>query len=134
MKHCYAFLDKLEDSSYRKCRIWTKTILILIVYVFVFYYNFLVNDVALLANYNLLQSIQVTTNSSTYTIVTTNYYSFETTFGSTNQTINDVLNMGCLIDNYQGGPAYSTTAYNASPIWAAFIFCGLLTLSKFTTR
>jgi hypothetical protein len=104
-------------------------VLVLIIYIFVFYYNFIINDVAMLSNYNLLQSIPVTANSITYNIVTTNYYSFQTTFASTSQTVNDVLNMGCLIDGYQGAPVYSATAYNSSTVLTAFVFCGLLTLS-----
>lgn len=99
-------------------------------YVFLFYYNFVSNAVDMLSNYNLLQSIQVTINSSNYTIVTTNYYNFQTAFTSTSQGLGDLLNMGCLIDNYQGGPAYSATAYNSSTIWTAFVFCGLVTLGK----
>jgi hypothetical protein len=95
-----------------------------------FYYGFLNNNVAMLANQNILQSIAVTAGGSSYNITTSNYYSFQNQYGSMAQTIASLQSMGCLIDGYQGAPVYSNTVYNNSSIWIAFLACSLLSMSK----
>jgi hypothetical protein len=49
----------------------------------------------------------VTISSTDYYITSTNFYQFQTDFSKTAGGISDLVNMGCLIDDYQGGPTYS---------------------------
>lgn len=92
------------------------------------YYNYLVNNVAFIANQNVLQKITVTVGSNNYNITTTNYYSFQTAFGSTSQTLANLQGLNCAIDSYNGGPNYSNIAYNNSGTWVSFCICGIISL------
>lgn len=126
-----AFIETLEGSPYRKCRLWTKVFFTLILYMFVIFYGFIANDVLLLVNQNLLQSISVTTvNSTVYTVVTSNFDNFQTIFSATSQTLEDLVGMNCLIDSYNGGPVYSTIARNTSSSWIAYVSAGLISFSN----
>ncbi len=49
----------------------------------------------------------MTISSTDYYITSTNFYQFQTDFSKTAGGISDLVNMGCLIDDYQGGPTYS---------------------------
>jgi hypothetical protein len=96
-----------------------------------FYYNFLANNVALIANQNLLQKITVTASNNTYNITTTNYYNFQNQYGLTLQTVASLQSLGCAIDGYQGSPVYSNTAYNNSGTWVIFLIGALVTMGSF---
>jgi hypothetical protein len=95
-----------------------------------FYYNYLANNVALIANQNLLQMITVSAGGTSYNITTSNYYSFQNLYGSKPQTVASLQGMGCVIDGYNGSPIYSNTAYNNSPTWITFSICGIVSLSN----
>jgi len=126
----YAFLDTLQESAYRKGRLWTKIILILILYLFMFYYGFISNNVKLISDLSILQTINVSISSNTYTITTSNYYNFQNTF--TNQTLSSLQGSGlwCAIDSYINGPVYSNTILSSSSIWVTYIITGLSALRK----
>ena len=126
----YAFLDTLQESAYRKGRIWTKIILILILYLFMFYYGFLSNNVKLISDLSILQTINVSISSNIYTITTSNYYNFQNTF--TNQTLSSLQGTGlwCAIDSYGNSPVYSNTILSSSSIWVTYIITGLAALCK----
>ena len=101
----------------------------MVLYIFIFYYNYLGNNVALLANQNLLQKIAVTAGGVSYNITTTNYYSFQNAYSATAQTTASLQAMGCLIDGYNGAPLYSSVAFNNSPTWIGFAICGVASLA-----
>lgn len=98
-------------------------------YIFIFYYNYLGNNVALIANQNLLQKVAVTASGVSYNITTTNYYSFQNAYSATSQTIANLQGMGCLIDGYNGSPIYSNVAYNNSTSWISFAIFGVVALA-----
>ena len=100
----------------------------LILYIFMFFYGFLSNNVALLANQNILQLITVTAGGTSYNITTTNFYSFQDQYAAKPQTVASLQTMGCVIDGYQGGPIYSNTAYNSSPTWITFLICSIVSM------
>lgn len=95
-----------------------------------FFYNFLSSNAAMIANQNILQIITVTTTTSNYNITTSNYYSFQNAYGSMPQTVASLQKLGCAIDGYQGAPIYSSTAYNNSTPWIAFLACSLISMCK----
>lgn len=101
----------------------------MVLYIFIFYYTYLANNVALIANQNLLQKIQVTASGVSYNITTTNYYSFQNVYGATSQTLANLQSLGCLIDGYNGSPTYSNVAYNNSTTWISFAICGVASLA-----
>ena len=74
-----------------------------------FYYSFLSNNVQLISDQSILQTVNVSISSTTYTITTSNYYSFQNTF--TNQTLSSLQGSGlwCAIDSFNSGPVYSNT-------------------------
>lgn len=92
-----------------------------------FYYQYLVNNVALISDQSILQKINVTIDSSTYAITTTNYYNFQQTFSNTSQTLAALQGTGlwCNIDSYLGGPTYSTVLSSGSNSWLTYILTGL---------
>lgn len=100
----------------------------LILYIFMFLYAFISNNVAMIANQNILQTISVTAGGSTYNVTTTNYYALQNRYGSLPQTVTSLQNLGCLIDGYQGEPIYSSTAYNNSTTWIVFLICSLVSM------
>jgi hypothetical protein len=95
-----------------------------------FFYGFLSSNVAMLANQNILQAVSVTANGTSYNITTSNYYAFQTQYGAKPQTVAGLQSMGCVIDNYQGAPIYSSTAYNNSPTWIIFLICSLISMGR----
>lgn len=97
-------------------------------YIFLFYYTFLVNNVSLISDQNLLQNINVSIASVNYSITTSNYYNFQTTF--TNQTLANLQGNGlwCAIDSYNGSPKYSNVLSTNSTIWVIYITTGLSAL------
>lgn len=52
-----------------------------------FYYTYLVNNVALISDRSLLQKVNVTISGTNYQIVTSNYYNFDQKFTTTSQTV-----------------------------------------------
>ena len=128
------FLDTLEESSYRKCRIWSKIILSAIIYIFMFYYQFLINNVELISDRIILQGINVTISSTDYPIVTSNYYNFQQTYSTSGQTVSSLQGNGlwCAIDNYSGGPSYSSVANSESNTWLIYVLTGLFSMSKYS--
>ena len=77
-----------------------------------FYYQFLINNVELISDRNVLQVHNITISSTNYPITSSNYYNFQQTYGSTAQTLSSLQGNGlwCAIDNYSGSPTYSATA------------------------
>lgn len=95
-------------------------------YIFLFFLNYLINNVNLIANQNILLSVPITINSTSYSIVTSDSNNFDTVFAATNRTLDDLVKMNCFIDNYNGGPKYSKVLYDSSPLWIIYIITGLL--------
>jgi hypothetical protein len=83
----------------------------MVLYLFMFYYKFLVNNVALITDRSLLQSVNITISSTNYQITTSNYYNFQTAFSKTDQSLASLQGSGlwCAIDGYASAPAYSST-------------------------
>ena len=61
----------------------------------------------LIANQNLLTKYEVTISTVTYSVITTDANKFDTTFGTTRKTTEDLLAMNCLMCEYEGSPDYS---------------------------
>ncbi len=55
-----AFVDQLELSSFKNFRLWSKTVVIVALYTFVFYYQFIHNSIFLLASQGLLTKVDLT--------------------------------------------------------------------------
>ena len=100
--------------------------LLLVLYIFAFWFTFLAADVAFISEQNTLEKVSVVAGGQTYNITTSNYYQFDQQWSSSTQTITTLTQMGCLIDDYNGGPTYSLTVYNSSVRWVAYIVAGLL--------
>jgi hypothetical protein len=95
-----------------------------------FYYGFISNNVKIISDLSILQTINVSISSNNYTITTSNYYNFQNTF--TNQSLSSLQGSGlwCAIDSYSNGPVYSNTILNNSSIWVTYIITGLTALRK----
>ena len=118
----------MQTSAYRKCRLWTKIILLLTLYIFAFWFEFLIRDVAFIAEQNTIEKISVMASGQTYNITTSNYYQFNSQYSSSGQTLDSLNQMCCLIDDYDDGPTYSESVYNNSFRWITFTVCGLLSV------
>jgi hypothetical protein len=125
-KKTYVFLDILQESPYRKCRLWTKVFFIILVYIFMYFYTFISNNVLLISDQSVLQVISVTASGVSYNIVTSNFYNFNNIYSGTTQTISDINNMYCTIDSYNGGPKYSSTANGSSTFYTNFLVAGII--------
>ncbi len=95
-------------------------------YIFVFYFFFLQSLTLLLANQNLITTYNVTIATVNYTIITTDSNKFQTTFNQTNRTLSSLQNLGCLINNHDGGPNYSDFVYVGSAGWSGYLIAALL--------
>lgn len=118
----------LEESPYKIYRICTKIILSLLLYIFLFYFFFLRQDTLLMASQDLLTTYNVTIATVNYPIITTDANKFQTSFGPTAGTLDDLLSMNCLINNYDGNPDYSEFLHENSSGWVAFVVCALLAM------
>ncbi len=72
----------------------------------------------------------MTIDSTDYYITSTNFYQFQTELSKTLGGLSDITNMGCLIDDYQGGPTYSKVAFNGSTPWLVFVLASILSFSN----
>lgn len=95
-------------------------------YIFLFYFFFLQSLTLLLANQNLLTNYNVTIATVNYSIITTDSNKFQTTFNQTNKTLGSLEGLGCLINNYNGNPNYSSLVQANSSGWLGFLVAALL--------
>jgi hypothetical protein len=96
-----------------------------------YYFQFMVNNIALITDKPLLQKINVTINSINYQIITSNYYNFDNTYSSTSMTLASLQGKGlwCGIDSYNGAPVYSNVVSSESSLWFVYILTGLVSMS-----
>ncbi len=71
-----AFVDQLELSSFRNFRLWTKTVAIVSLYFFLFYYQFIHNSIFLLASQGLLTKVDIPINNKNISVITSDRYEF----------------------------------------------------------
>ena len=86
----------------------------MVLYLFMMYYQFLVNHVELVSDRNILQLTNVTISATNYPITTSNYYNFQNTYSTKSQTVAGLQGEGlwCAIDGYNGAPTYSNVVNN----------------------
>ncbi len=85
-----AFVDQLELSSFRNFRLWTKAVVIVALYVFVFYYQFIHNSIFLLASQGLLTKIDILVNNKNISVIAADRYEFEMVFNRTTRLRSDL--------------------------------------------
>lgn len=96
-------------------------------YIFLFYFFYIQNNINFLFNNNLLTSLNVTIATVDYNIITTDKNIFETTYNTTSKTVDSLLGMGCLINSYEGNPDYYTElVYDGSGGWIGFLVGSIL--------
>ena len=118
-------MDQLELSSFKNFRLWSKSVLILLLYIFLFYYQFIQNSVFLLASQGLLTKIDLTVEGANVSVISTDKYSFESAFNQTTKSMNDLANMNCLIEDVFSVGKYSNVFKEVSGVWYGYLFGGL---------
>ena len=118
-------MDQLELSSFKNFRLWTKSVLLLLLYTFLFYYHFIHNSVFLLASQGLINKVDLTVQAKNVSIITTDLYEFETLFNKTSRSLADLQNMNCLIEDRLMVNKYSDFLKEDSYVWYGYLFGGL---------
>jgi hypothetical protein len=70
-----------------------------LLYVFLFYYQFIQNSIFLLASQGLLTKIDLVAGTKNVSVISTDKYEFEAVFNHTGQNISDLENMNCIIED-----------------------------------
>lgn len=117
------FFQSLEESAFRKYRICTKVFLAASIYVFLFYLTFFSNAVTLFSRSTLLQTYNATVAGTTYTVITSDSFNFESTFNATPTLANLQTSIKCLIDV---NGTYSSFIHSRSGIWYGYLASGLI--------
>lgn len=72
--------------------------------------------------------MNVTISTINYEITVASANGFYKSFNTTSKSLADLTGMGCFINNYNGGPDYSSSVVGSSS-WLAYVVCALLTLA-----
>jgi hypothetical protein len=119
-------LDSLEESPYASYRIFTKTVLVLCLYIFLLYFSFMQYSFTILGNYSQLQRMNVTISTVNYEITVTSPDAFYKSFNVTDRSLGSLVSMGCFINNYQGSADYTAVAQASS--FQIYVIFGLISM------
>ncbi len=98
---------------------------ILSLYIFLFYYQFIHNSIFLLASQGLLTKIDLTVQSQNISVISTDIYEFEVVFNKTSRLMSDLENMNCLIEDRLMVEKYSDFLKEDSYEWYGYLYGGL---------
>lgn len=100
--------------------------LVLLFYIFLFYFFFLQSNFNFLSSQSKLQTYNVTIATKVFPIITDNPTGFQTEFNKTTRALSSLTGLGCLIDDFQGGPNYSNFFISNPSGWIGYLVASLL--------